>query len=71
MRTEKEIGDKLQKLLGVEKSHSHEAKKCSACGQFEQIMTSWVPSDYTNLNAKIASLEWVLGKSEHLVENHT
>ena len=71
MRTEKEIGDKLQRLLGVQKSHSYEPKVCPICGQPEPFMTSWILSDYTYLTAEIASLNWVLGKSEHLVENHT
>ena len=71
MRSEKELKDKLQRLLDVQKSHSHEPKICPTCGHIESIMSSWILSDYTYLNAEIASLNWVLEKSEHLVENHT
>ena len=71
MRSEKEIKDKLQKLLDVQKSHSNEPKTCPTCGHPESIMTSWCFPDYTYLNAEIDSLNWILGKSKHLVENHT
>lgn len=67
----KEIEGKLEKLLDVQKRHSHEPKKCPTCGQMMGTADSWILSDYQYIGGEIDSLKWVLGMTEHLTEDHT
>lgn len=71
MRSEEEVKTKLARLIKVQKAHSHQPAVCSRCGQPEPIIGTWIPYDFSYLEAEIASLEWILGFSDHLTEDHT
>jgi len=71
MRSEKEVREKLTKLLEVQAKHTHVPKTCDKCGQFLPIADTWILGDFQYLAAEIDSLKWVLGETDHLTEDHT
>ena len=71
MRTQKEIDEKLARLLKVQEVHSHKPQKCPACGQDTPIYDGWGLGDYPYIGGEISALKWVLGLAENLTEDHT
>ena len=72
MRSKEEIEKKLSNLLEVRKQRTPpEREPCKTCGQTPPFMSSWTYWDHAYLDAEIESLKWVLGLTEHLMENHT